>query len=81
MAVCGIDYDSIGTGVYKSLHTNQGIVGDTYTCGNAQTALAVLAGHGFVLGLGDVLIGDKTNQLTVVVYYRKLLDLVLLKYL
>ena len=81
MTVCGIDYDSIGSCVNKCLHALQGIGGNTYTGSYAQTALAVLASHGFILSLGDILVCDKTYQLTVVVHNRQLLNLILLKYL
>ena len=81
MTVSGIDYDGIGTCLNECRHTVQCIDSNAYTCGHAQTALAVLACHGFVLGLGDILVCDKTYQLTVVVHNRQLLNLILLKYL
>ena len=74
-----VDDDSVGTGIYEGLHTVEGVEGDTDTGSNTQTALLILTCHRLVLGLGDVLIGDKTDKVVVLVDNRQLLYLVLLQ--
>ena len=77
----GIDDDSVSTGIHESLHTIEGIEGDTHTGSHTQTTLLILTCHRLVLGLGDVLIGDKTDEVVVLVDNGQFLDLVLLQYL
>ena len=74
-----VDDNGIGTCLYQRLHTVQGVDRHADTGSHTQTALGVLAGHRFVLGLGYVLISNQTDQLVVLVYHRQLLDLVLLQ--
>ena len=81
MAVGCVDDDCIGSGLYQCTSTLQRVGSHAHTGGHAQAALIVLAGHRLVLGLGDVLIGDKSHEVVVLVHYRELLYLVLLQYL
>ena len=75
----GIDDDGVGTCIHQRLHAVERVEGDTHAGGYAQTALAVLAGHRLVLGLGDVLIGNQTYQMVVLIHYGELFYLVLLQ--
>ena len=75
----GVDDDGVGAGVDQCLHAVEGVGGDAHSGGHAQAALLVLAGHGLVLGLGDVLIGDEPHQVVVLVHHGQLLNLVLLQ--
>ena len=79
MTVSRIDHDGISTSIYQCLHTVEGIGSDADTCGNTQTTLLILAGHGLVLGLRDVLIGNQTDQMIVLIHNGQFLDLVLLQ--
>ena len=74
-----VDNNGVGTGIDESLHAVEGVEGDTYTGSYAQTTLTVLTSHGLILGLGDILIGNQTNQMVVFVHNRQLLNLVLLQ--
>ena len=79
MAVSRINHDGIGTGIHQSLHTVEGINGHTDTSSHTQTTFLVFTSHGLILGLGDVLIGDQTDETVVLVDHRQFLDLVLLQ--
>ena len=61
MSVSRINNDSVNTGVNQSLHTIQGICCHTDTGSHTQTTLLILAGHGLILGLGNILIGNQTD--------------------
>ena len=79
MSVSCIDNDSVGTGINQCLHALQCIGSYTYSGSYAQATLFVLASHRFIFSFSDIFISDKTYQLTFFVYYRKFLNLVLLK--
>ena len=74
-----INHDGISTSVYQCLHTIEGISGHTNTCSHTQTALIILTSHGLILSLGDVLIGDQTNQTIILIHHGQFFDLVLLQ--
>ena len=74
-----IDDDGIGTSVYQCLHTIECIGSHTDSSGYTQTTFLVLAGHGLILGLRDVLIGNQSDQMIFLIHYGQLLDLVLLQ--
>ena len=74
-----VDDDGVGTGLNEGLHAVKRVDGHTHTCGYAQTAFLVLASHGLVLGLGNVLIGDETHEAVVAVYNGQFLNLVVLQ--
>ena len=76
-----VDDDSVSTSIHESLHTIEGVEGDTNTRSNTQTTLLILTCHRLILRLGDVLIGDKTDEVVVLVDNRQFLNLVLLQYL
>ena len=79
MAMSSINDNSIGTCIDQCLGTQQCIGSDTNTCSYAQTTLVILACHGLVLCLGDILVGDQTDQLTILIDNGQLLNLVLLQ--
>ena len=74
-----INDDGIGTSLHQSLGALQSVGCHAHSSCNAQTAFLVFAGHGLVLGLGYVFIGDETYQMIILVYHWQLLDLVLLQ--
>ena len=79
MTVGGIDDDGVGTGIHQSLHTVERIGSYTHTSSHTQTALVILTSHRFILGLGNILIGNQTDQTIILVDHGQLLDLVLLQ--
>ena len=79
MTVSSIDNDCIDACIYQSLHAVESIGCYTNACCHAKTAFSILARHWLVLGLCNVLISYKTNQLAIIVNHRKFLNLVLLK--
>ncbi len=62
---------------HQCRHAIHGIGRDADAGRHAQTSLRVLAGIGVVLQLGNVPICNKTDQMTLVVDYGQLLDLIL----
>ncbi len=74
-----INDDGVGTGIHQSLHTVERIGSHTYAGSHTQTALVILTSHGLILGLGNVLIGNQTNQTIILVDHGQLLNLVLLQ--
>ena len=81
VSVGGVDDDGVGTGLHQRCDAVECVDGHAHTGSHTQAALVVLAGHGFVLGLGDVLIGDESHQVVVLVHHGQFLYLVLLQYL
>ena len=81
VAVCRIDDDGIDVGLYECTNAIHRVGCDAHSGGYAQAALAVLTGHGLVLGLRDVLVGYQANEFVVIVQDGKFLYLVLLQYL
>ena len=79
MAVGRVDDDGIGTGIHQCLGALQRVGGHAHTCCHAQPALLILAGHGLVLGLCNVLIGDQSHQSAFLVDDGQFLNLVLLQ--
>ena len=76
-----INDDSIGTGIDQCLHTVERVNSNAHSCGHTQAAFLVLAGHRLILGLGDVLIGNQSYQVVVLINDGQFLNLVLLQYL
>ena len=60
----------------QSLHPLEGVGCHTHTCCHTQTSLGVFAGMGLVLCLGDVLIGDESDEFIVAIDHGKFLNLV-----
>ena len=79
MTMSRIDDDGIGTSVDESLHTIERISRHTHTCCHTQTSLLVLTGHRLVLGLGDILIGDESDQTVILVHNGQFLNLISLQ--
>ena len=79
VAMGRVDDNGVGTGTHQRLHAVERVNGDTHAGSHAQAALVVLAGHGLVLCLGDVLIGDEAHQAASLVHHGQLLNLVLLQ--
>ncbi len=76
MAVCGIDYDNIRIGCYKSLDSF--IVLNTYCGTNTQSASMVPGGYWILLDAVNISHSNQASQLVFAVNQQQLLDLVLL---
>ena len=74
-----IDDDGIHTGIHQCLHTVEGVECDTNTGSHTQTTFLILAGHGLVLRLRNILIGDEADQAVVLIHHGQFLDLILLQ--
>ena len=74
-----INDDSVSTSIHKSLHTLEGIRGDTHTGSHTQTTFLILTSHGFVFCLGNILIGYQADQMILLIHHRKLLNFILLQ--
>ena len=79
MTVCRIYHYSVSSSIHQRLHALQGIISHTHSGSHTKTTLLVLAGHGLVFCLGDILVGDQTHQPVVLIHHGQLLDLVLLQ--
>ena len=77
MSVCRVDDDGINARLHQGLHTLEGIGCHTHSGSHAQTSLGILASHGLVGRLGDVLVGDETDEVVLFIHYGKFLYLVL----
>ena len=76
MTVGRIYHDGIGTSINKSLHTVNRVCCHTNTSCHTQTSLLILAGHGLVFGLRDVLVCNQTDKTIILVHDGQFLDLV-----
>ena len=76
MSVGGVEHHSVGMHAYQALHVFEAVGVDADGRCNAEPAQAVLAGLGIILDLGDVAIGDESDQPVRRVDHRKLLDAV-----
>ena len=74
-----INDNGIYTSIYQCLHSVDGIISNAHTSSYAQTTFLILASHWFIFRLGNVFIGNQTNQLVVLINYWQLLNLILLK--
>ena len=74
-----INYDSIRSRIYQSLHTVEGISRNTHSGSYTQTTFRILASHRFVFGFRDILIGNQTNEFTVFIHNRQFLNSMLLQ--
>ena len=79
MSVSRIDDDSVDTCIYQCLHTVEGIYRHTHTGSHAQTTFLILACHRLILCLSDILVGDQSYQMVVLIHNRQFLDLILLQ--
>ena len=79
MTVSRVNDNRIGTSIHKSLHTVKCIIGHTDTSSHAEAAFLILAGHRLILGLGDILISNQTDQTVILIHHRQFLDLVSLQ--
>ena len=68
-----INDNGIGTCRHQCLQTRHGVSSHAHASSHAQPAFLVFASHGFVLGLGNVLVSDESHQLVVGVHHRQLL--------
>ena len=73
MAMGGIQNDNVHTGLHQCLYTLQHIGGDTHCCAAEQTSLAVLGRLGIFDLFLDILDGDESLQIEVVIYDGQLL--------
>ena len=81
MSVCSVDDDCVGTCIHESLHAVERIHCHAHSGSHSQSALGILASHGLVLGLGDVLICDESHEVVVLIHHGQFLYLVFLQYL
>ena len=79
MTVSGIDDYCVRSRLYKRLYAVESVGSDANTGSYAKTPLAVFCGIGIIFDLGDVAIGDETDEFTVLIHYRKFLNLMLEK--
>ena len=75
-----VDDNSINTRINQRLHAVEGVGSDAHASRHAQAAFLVFAGHGLVLGLGDVLIGNQAHKAVILIHHRQFLNLMLLQY-
>lgn len=73
MSVSCINDNGICPCIHQSPHAVQSIIRHSHSGSNAQTSFAILARHRFILGLGNILIGNQAYQFIVFIYYRQLL--------
>src|SRR5436305_2016149 len=70
----------IRTGVPERFHAVEYISGDANCCTCYQPAHTVFSGVGVAFQLYSVTEGDETDELSLLIYYRKLFYFVLLEY-
>ena len=75
MAVGCVQHNGIGADGYQLLHAIQAVGVDAHCSCHQKAAFAILAGLGVILDFGDILVGDKTHQLAVLVHHGELLHL------
>ena len=75
--VGGVHDEHVDTGFHQRGGTLPGVAEEADAGSHTQTALVVLRGIRILLGLHEVLDGDQTGQMALVVHERQLLDLVL----
>ena len=74
-----IDDDGVGSGLNQCLGPLQRIGRDAYAGSHPEAAFLVLASHGFVLGLGNILVCNQAHQVVFAVHHGQLLYLVFLQ--
>ena len=79
VSVSRINNNGIRTRINQSLHTIQCIDSHPHTGGNTQTTFGVFTSHRFIFCFCNILISNKTDQLSVHSYNRKFLNLMFLK--
>ena len=79
MTMCCVNYDGVSSGMDKGFHTLHSVGSNAHTSCHAQAAFGVLASHGFVLSLGNVLVGDKSYKVAVLVHNGEFLDFIFLQ--
>ena len=79
MTMGRINNNGVGTSLNEGVHAFHRVGCHTHASGYAQTALAVLAGHGLVLSLGDVFISNESDEASVFVHHGEFLNFVFLK--
>ena len=79
MTMGRINDNGVSTRINECLHTVEGVGRHAYTGSHAQTTFLILTGHRLVLGLRNVLIGNQTHEMVVLVHHGQFLDLILLQ--
>ena len=79
MSVSRINDDSINTCLNQSFCTIHCICSNTDAGSHTQTTFFILAGHWFVFGFGNILIGNQAHKTVVLVYNGQFFYLVFLK--
>jgi len=75
-----INDDGVHTGFHQRGNPLHGVVGYAHARSNAESAFAVLACGRFVFCLGNVLIGDQSDQVAFAIHHRQFFYLVTLQY-
>ena len=76
MSVSRINDNGIRPCIHQSPHALQSVIRHSHSGSNAQTTFAILARHRFILCLGNILIGNQSDELAVGIDYGQLLDFV-----
>src|SRR5699024_11170251 len=76
VGVGGVDDEDVHTGIHEGAGTLVGLVTGTDARGDEQTSGGILGGVRVLLGLDEVLDGDQTDKLVVLVHDGQLLHLV-----
>ena len=76
-----VDNNGINTSLHECSYALKGIVSNTDTSSHTQPTFLVLAGHGFILSLSNILIRNQSNEVILIVNHGKLLNFILLQYL
>ena len=81
MTVRRVNDDGIDVGSHEGSYAVERVGCHTHTCGHTQATFLVFAGHWFIFGFRNILVGNQANELSFVVHHRQFLDFVLLQYL
>ena len=77
MTMSSVNDNGIHASLDQSLHPLEGVGCHTHTCCHTQTSLGVFASVWLVLCLGDVLIGDESDEFIVAIDHGQFLNLML----
>ena len=72
MTVCGIENDNVNLGFNKSCNPVENIGGNTYTCSAEKSSLLILGCIGILDGLLNILDGDQTLEIIILINDGKL---------
>ena len=79
VTVSSVDNDSVNACFNKRFSSLEAVASHANTGSYTQTAESVLASVWFVFSLGDVFVGDQTDEFTIFVNYREFFNFVSLE--